>query len=103
MDRRGKSNRIRSVTPCELRGGYLRCARGQSGQKEHEVTIKSIKTEETFAENLEQTQESAQQPTVVPRADLNAVHHLAQKLMAELDKVSDGDMVGEIVETALKL
>jgi uncharacterized protein (TIGR00730 family) len=67
------------------------------------VTIKSIKTEETFAENLEQTQESAQQPTVVPRADLTVVHHLAQKLMNELEKVSDGDMVGEIVETALKL
>jgi uncharacterized protein (TIGR00730 family) len=75
------------------------------------VTSKFIKhaknvnttTQDTFAENLEQTQESAQQPTVVPRSDLNVVHHLAQKLMSELEKVSDGDMVGEIVETALKL
>jgi uncharacterized protein (TIGR00730 family) len=74
------------------------------------VTSKFIKqtkpanaTQDTFAENLEQTQESAQQPTVVPRSDLNVVHHLTQKLMTELEKVSDGDMVGEIVETSLKL
>jgi uncharacterized protein (TIGR00730 family) len=72
------------------------------------VTSKAIKhqqqqTEETFAENLEQTQESAQKPTVVPRSDLTHVHHHAQKLMNELVKVPDGDMVGEIVDTALKL
>jgi uncharacterized protein (TIGR00730 family) len=67
------------------------------------VTSKTTKTEETFAENLEQTQESAQKPTVVPRSDLTTVHHLAHKLIGELDKVPDGDMVGEILETALKL
>jgi uncharacterized protein (TIGR00730 family) len=67
------------------------------------VTSKTSKTEDTFAENLEQTQESAQKPTVVPRSDLTTVHHLAQKLIGELDKVPDGDMVGEILETALKL
>src|SRR3954468_9669983 len=67
------------------------------------VTTKSVKTQDTFAENLEQTQESAQQPTVVPRSDLTAVHHLAQRLISELEKVPDGDMVGEVVETALKL
>jgi len=67
------------------------------------VTPKITKTQDTFAENLEQTQESAQKPSVIPKSDLNSVHHLAQKLMAELEKVPDGDMVGEIVETALKL
>jgi len=60
-------------------------------------------TEDTFAENLEQTQESAQKPTVVPRSDLTKVHDLANRLMGELEKVPDGDMVGEIIETSLKL
>jgi uncharacterized protein (TIGR00730 family) len=68
------------------------------------VSAKATKTtEDTFAENLEQTQESAQRPTVVPRSDLTKVHELANRLMGELEKVPDGDMVGEIVETALKL
>src|SRR6476469_2418067 len=60
-------------------------------------------TEDTFADNLEQTQESAQKPTVVPRSDLTKVHDLANRLMGELEKVPDGDMVGEIIETSLKL
>ncbi len=64
---------------------------------------KVTKTEDTFAENLEQTQESAQKPTVVPRSDLTKVHDLANRLMSELQKVPDGDMVGEIIETSLKL
>jgi uncharacterized protein (TIGR00730 family) len=64
---------------------------------------KTTKTQDTFAENLEQTQESAQVATVVPRSDLNTVHHTAQKLLGELAKVPDFDLVGEIVETALKL
>jgi len=78
-------------------------ARREMQSQGPKVSSKSTKTEETFADNLEQTQESTQQPTVVPRSDLNAVHHLSQKLMGELEKVPDGDMVGEIVETALKL
>jgi uncharacterized protein (TIGR00730 family) len=60
-------------------------------------------THDSFAENLEQTQESTQKPTVVPRQDLSTVYHLADKLMRELEKVPDGDMVAEIIETALKL
>src|SRR3954464_2721222 len=80
-----------------LRGGVGRALEGLI------VTSKTAKTEDTFAENLEQTQESTQKATVVPRSDLTTVHHLAQKLIGELDKVPDGDMVGEILETALKL
>jgi len=45
------------------------------------VTPKTIKTQDTFAENLEQTQESAQKPTVVPRSDLTKVHDLANRLV----------------------
>jgi uncharacterized protein (TIGR00730 family) len=66
-------------------------------------TAPQPQTHDTFAENLEQTQESAQKPTVVPRQDLSTVYHLADKLMRELEKVPDGDMVAEIIETALKL
>src|SRR5690349_15858156 len=90
MHRRGKSNGIRSRRPLE-------------GINVSSKPSKSSKTQDTFAENLEQTQESAQVATVVPRSDLNTVHHTAQKLLGELAKVPDGDMVGEIVETALKL
>ncbi|HSI34289.1 MAG: LOG family protein [Phycisphaerae bacterium] len=60
-------------------------------------------TSDTFAENLEQTQESAQKPVVVPRQDLTRAHELASKLIGELEKVPDGDMVGEVIDTALKL
>ncbi len=60
-------------------------------------------TNDSFAENLEQTQESTQKPTVVPRSDLNTVYNLSGKLIDELSEVPDGDMVGEIIETALKL
>ena len=60
-------------------------------------------TKDTFAENLEQTQESTQKPTVVPRQDLSAVYHLAERLQRELEKVPDGDMVAEIIDTSLKL
>ena len=67
------------------------------------VSTKAAKTEDTFAENLEQTQESTQKPVVVPKQDLTTVYHLADRLMRELDKVADGDMVGEVIETALKL
>jgi uncharacterized protein (TIGR00730 family) len=60
-------------------------------------------TKDTFAENLEQTQESTQKPTVVPRQDLSTVYRLAERLKGELEKVADGDMVAEIIDTSLKL
>ena len=67
------------------------------------VSTKVTKTQDSFAENLEQTQESTQKPVVVSKQDLTTVYHLADRLRKELDKVADGDMVGEIIETALKL
>lgn len=85
-----------------LRAGPLR--RPQAGKDlSSAVTTKPTPTQDTFAENLEQTQESAQKPVVVPRSDLAPVQATAQKLIDQLQKVPDGDMVGEIVETALKL
>jgi uncharacterized protein (TIGR00730 family) len=54
-------------------------------------------------ETLEQSQETLQTPTQLSRADLDPVHHVANLLIQELEKVPDGDLVGEIVANALKL
>jgi uncharacterized protein (TIGR00730 family) len=51
----------------------------------------------------EETQESAEEPVVVSRSQLEEVHHTANELIAQLKKVSDGDLVGEIVANALLL
>src|SRR3954467_14225593 len=53
--------------------------------------------------NLEQTQETQESPTVVSRSDLGRVHELASELIDELETVPDGDMVAEIVANGLKL
>src|SRR5215211_2856962 len=58
---------------------------------------------ENDAENLEQSQETVEAPTVVPRAELGRVHELASALIDELETVPDGDMVAEIVANGLKL
>jgi uncharacterized protein (TIGR00730 family) len=58
---------------------------------------------EQDTENLEQSQETIEAPTVVPRAELGRVHELASALIDELEKVPDGDMVAEIVANGLKL
>src|ERR1043166_1365560 len=54
-------------------------------------------------ETLEQSQETIAPATVVSRADLDGVHKAASRLIEELARVPDGDMVGEIVANALKL
>jgi uncharacterized protein (TIGR00730 family) len=54
-------------------------------------------------ENIEQSQESTEAPTHLSRHDLDPVHHAANALVEQLKKVPDGDMVGEIVATAVKL
>src|SRR3954454_22856744 len=51
----------------------------------------------------EQSQESIQPATQVSRQALEGVHHAASSLINELEKVPDGDLVGEIVANALKL
>src|SRR5690349_12785154 len=53
--------------------------------------------------NIEQSTETAEAPLSDSRADLRAVHELAAPLLAELNKLPDGDLVGEIVANALKL
>jgi len=64
-----------------------------------------VKEVETAAgdENVEQSQETISAPTVLSRSELDGVHHTANKLIEELSRVPDGDLVGEIVANALKL
>jgi len=62
-----------------------------------------MKTTDNIAENIEQSQETAQPPHVISRADLTSVHRHASALIDALADVPDGDMVGEIVANALKL
>lgn len=53
--------------------------------------------------NIEQSQETVEPATVVPRADLADVHALASQLISVLHEVPEGDLVGEILGNALKL
>jgi uncharacterized protein (TIGR00730 family) len=62
-----------------------------------------MKETDSPEENIEQSQESTEQPTRLSRSDLDGVHHTANLLIEQLAAVPDGDMVGEIVANALKL
>ena len=62
-----------------------------------------MRTSDNTAESVEQSQETIQQPHVASKADLSVVHKLATQLISELEDVPDGDMVGEIIDNALKL
>src|SRR5579884_512163 len=53
--------------------------------------------------NIEQSQETAEDPTVLSREDLSHVHDAAAKLIEQLADVPEGDLVGEIVANAMKL
>jgi uncharacterized protein (TIGR00730 family) len=52
---------------------------------------------------IEQSQELIETPRKPSRADLSEVHDYASRLIDELARVPNGDMVGEIVANALKL
>ncbi len=56
-----------------------------------------------FIENLEQTQESVEAPHKAAEADLGGIRQLADQLIAQLQALPDGDLVGEIVENSIKL
>lgn len=53
--------------------------------------------------NTEQSQESAETPVMVSRADLTRVHEQASQLVEELRSIPEGDLVGEIIANSLKL
>ncbi len=54
-------------------------------------------------EDTEQSQEPTEEAHVVSRADLAAVQEPAQRLIDQLRDLPDGDLVGEIIDNALKL
>ena len=54
-------------------------------------------------ESIEQTQETIEVPHKAVDGDLAAARQLATELVSELQHLPDGDLVGEIVETAMKL
>ncbi len=56
-----------------------------------------------FTNHLEQTQETAQKPHVVAKADYDSVMDSSQALLGELAKVPDGDLIAEMVTNAVKL
>jgi uncharacterized protein (TIGR00730 family) len=53
--------------------------------------------------DIEQTQETTELPVVVSKSDLAEANEKAAKLIEYLRDMPDGDMVGEIVENAMKL
>ena len=59
--------------------------------------------QDDFVENLEQTQESAEAPHRPAEQDLARVQELASELMAQLERMPDGDLVAEVVENGIKL
>src|SRR5687767_1962486 len=62
-----------------------------------------MKESDTVDNNIEQSQETTQEPAVVDRADLVEIHAIASRLIEELREVPDGDLVGEVIANALKL
>src|SRR5215213_4979067 len=62
-----------------------------------------MKEADTVDNNIEQSQETTQEPAVVDRAELVEVHAIASKLIEALRKVPDGDLVGEVIANSLKL
>src|SRR3954465_16000841 len=70
---------------------------------EHEDRIPRMKELDTADNNIEQSQETTEAPTIVSRADLTQVHAMASGLIEALRKVPEGDLVGEIIANALKL
>jgi uncharacterized protein (TIGR00730 family) len=62
-----------------------------------------MKEADTYDNNIEQSAETVEAPNKFTRDDLSEVHNHANALLAALENVPDGDMVGEIVANALKL
>ena len=60
-------------------------------------------TPSDYSDNLEQTQETTQRPHHVPEAEFESVFAAGQQLAQQLHEVPDGDLVGDMVLTALKL
>jgi uncharacterized protein (TIGR00730 family) len=53
--------------------------------------------------DTEQSQETSEPPLVVSRAEVAEAQKLAVQLIEKLQDIEDGDMVGEIIDNAMKL
>jgi uncharacterized protein (TIGR00730 family) len=62
-----------------------------------------MKRSEDSEATEEESQESRQPPHVVSRADLADIQKQADQLSAQLAKIPDGDLVGEIIVNSIKL
>jgi uncharacterized protein (TIGR00730 family) len=62
-----------------------------------------MKEADNIDNNIEQSQETAQEPTRLSRQELGDVHTVAAALISKLQEVPEGDLVGEIIANALKL
>ena len=62
-----------------------------------------MKEADNIDNNIEQSQETVQDATRLTREELGDVHPIAAELISKLQKVPDGDLVGEIIANALKL
>jgi uncharacterized protein (TIGR00730 family) len=58
---------------------------------------------ENPADSVEQSQETVEAPAVVSRSEFATLQELAAPLLAGLREVPDGDLVGDLIATALKL
>ncbi len=65
--------------------------------------MNATKPPDDFPDDLEQMQESAAAPHKAPEGDLARARELADALVAELAAIPDGDLVGDVVATAMKL
>jgi uncharacterized protein (TIGR00730 family) len=62
-----------------------------------------MKETDTSEEAIEQSQESVEVPHQASHGDLEGVHGTANLLIQQLEKLPDGDLVGEIIANSLKL
>ncbi len=51
----------------------------------------------------EAAQESAQPPSAISRDQLKPLHRVAARLISEVERLPDGDLVGQMIVTALRL
>lgn len=56
-----------------------------------------------YSENLEQTQETAERPRLVPQDQFAGLRRQAEELQETLLDLPEGDLVGQMVENSLKL
>ncbi|MEM6314849.1 MAG: TIGR00730 family Rossman fold protein [Planctomycetota bacterium] len=65
--------------------------------------VAKSRRDEVLLSNVEATQETVERKHTVPEADLTRARELAAELVAELADMNNGDLVGDVIDNALKL